>query len=224
MDLEKLKNLAKLSLDNLRNHKNHVRLDTFPAKFAEFKNLVINSQKSLPNHNTYFQDILHQINYGIEIIDARYAIMFILNAIDLDNDEQTGKNQRSNVIVTSISLMKSANFLDLDVNWSLATCALQLQEVAIKLVAEKLNIKLDKANVEKLLNKKLQELSFNLQYEAFSKYVKDSLKSEMPILTTHLRKMRVKVLHEGYNPKPEETEVIVSYTIGLLERLKKIVD
>lgn len=121
-----------------------------------------------------------------------------------------------------IDLMKSATFLGLDTNWFLATCALQLQEVAVTLVAKRKNIKLDKANVERLLKKKIESLSFNDRYKAFSRQVKASFDIELPILTTHLRKMRTKVLHEGYNPKPEETESIVSFTIGLLRKLNNI--
>jgi len=222
VNLEKLRKIAKQALDNLRNYENDTLLDTYPSKLAEFKNLITNSQKALPDHNTYFKNILSQTTTGIEIIDVRYAIMFILDAIDLDKDEQTGNKQQSTAIVTNVSLMKSAKFLDLDVNWSLTTCALQLQEVAITLVAKERKIKLDKANVEKLLNKKIQNFSFNHKYEAFSKYVKDSLNIKMPILATQLRRMRVKVLHEGYNPNPEETESIVSFTIGLLEKLERI--
>ena len=122
----------------------------------------------------------------------------------------------------TIGLMKSATFLGLDTNWSLATCALQLQEIAVTLVAKRKKIKLDKANVERILDKKIQTLSFNDQYEAFSIQVNSSFDVKMPILTTHLRKMRAKVLHEGYNPKPEETESIASFTMGLLKRLKDI--
>lgn len=121
-----------------------------------------------------------------------------------------------------LALMESASFLRLDNNWSIATCALQLQEVAVTLVAKKKKIKLDKANVEKLLNKEIKSLSFNYQYEAFSKLVKVRFNIGMPILTTLLRKMRTKVLHEGYNPKPEETESIVRFTIGLLQKLNTI--
>lgn len=119
-------------------------------------------------------------------------------------------------------LMKSATFLGLDANWSMATCALQLQEVAMTLVARRKRMKLDKANVERVLRKEIKSLSFNDQYEAFSKLVKVESDIEMPILTTHLRKMRAKVLHEGYNPKPEETDSIVSFTIGLLQKLSNI--
>ncbi len=119
-------------------------------------------------------------------------------------------------------LMNSASFLGLDTNWFLATCALQLQEVAVTLVAKRKNIKLDKASVEKILNKRIEDLSFNDQYEAFDRQVRDSFNIEMPILTTHLRRMRVRVLHGGYNPKPEETESIASFTIGLLKKLKDI--
>jgi len=122
----------------------------------------------------------------------------------------------------AIDLMESATFLGLDTNWSLATCALQLQEVAVTLMAKRKNIKLDKENVGKLLNKKIESPSFNDKYEAFSRHVKTLSNIEMPILATHLRKMRVKVLHEGYNPKPEETKSIVTFTIGLLQKLNGI--
>jgi hypothetical protein len=119
-------------------------------------------------------------------------------------------------------LMISANFLELDTNWALATSALQLQEVAVKLFADRKGITLDKANVEKILKKKIQgELSFSDCYEAFVKQVKDSYKLKMPILASHLRRMRVKVMHEGYNPQPEETELLVDFTIGLLQRMEK---
>jgi len=119
-------------------------------------------------------------------------------------------------------LMESASFLELDSNWFSATCALQLQEVAVTLVAKRKNIKLDKASVEKVLNKKIEGLSFNDQYDAFSMQVKDSFKIDMPILTKDFRKMRTKVLHQGYNPKPEETRSIVIFTTGLLKKLKDI--
>ena len=123
----------------------------------------------------------------------------------------------------SADLVNSASFLGLDNNWFLATSALQLQEVAVTLVANRKKIMLDKANVERILNKRIQnELSFNDRYEAFIKQVKDSFKIEMPILASHLRRMRVKVLHEGYNPQPEETKSIVDFTIGLLRRMESI--
>jgi len=124
---------------------------------------------------------------------------------------------------SEVTVMESASFLGLDINWLLATSALQLQEVAITLVSKRKGIALDKTNVEKVLNKEIENaLSFNDQYEAFSRQVKDAFNIEMPILTGHLRKMRAKVLHEGYNPKPEEAEPIVSFTIGLLQKLKRI--
>jgi len=119
-------------------------------------------------------------------------------------------------------LMDSALFLGLDTNWSVATCALQLQEVATILVAEKKGIRLDKQSIEKILGKKIQDFSFNYQYEAFREEVKRLFSVEMPILTMHLRKMRVKVLHEGYNPQPEEKDSIVSFTVGLLEKLNTV--
>lgn len=125
-------------------------------------------------------------------------------------------------IESLIGLMDTASFLGLDDNWSSATCALQLQEVSMKIVAKKRNIELNKATVEKILNKEIKDLSFNDRYEAFSKQVKGSFGVEMPILTTHLRRIRAKILHEGYNPKPEETDSIVGFTIGLLKKLEDI--
>jgi hypothetical protein len=121
-------------------------------------------------------------------------------------------------------LMDSASFLGLDTNWSVAVCALQLQEVAITLVAEKTGISLDKKNVEKILKTQIQSkgFSFNHQYEAFGKEVKRLFHVDMPILVPQLRRMRVNVLHEGYNPEPEEKDSLVSFTIGLLKKLNSI--
>ncbi len=121
-------------------------------------------------------------------------------------------------------LMDSAKFLGLDTNWSIATCALQLQEVSIKLVAGKLAIDLSQTNVEKILNSKVQpkDFGFNQQYEAFQIEVKRLSKIDMPEMTTHFRRMRVKVLHEGYNPQKEETDAIASFTIGLMSKLENI--
>lgn len=119
-------------------------------------------------------------------------------------------------------LVKAAEFLGLDTNWSLATTALQLQEVAIVIIAKKKGIKLDKPNVERILNRQVGTLSFNEKYEAFSKTLKTLYNIEMPILTAHLRKMRTNVLHKGYNPKPEETASIIIFTTGLLKRLNQI--
>jgi len=123
-----------------------------------------------------------------------------------------------------IDLVKSVSFLGLDKNWFSATCALQLQEVAITLVAKQKNIKLDKKHVERILNKKIDYFSFNDQYEAFSREIKHLYDVDMPFLTTQFRKIRVKILHEGYNPEPEEKDSIVSFTLGLLQKLKDISD
>jgi Zn-finger nucleic acid-binding protein len=121
-------------------------------------------------------------------------------------------------------LMDSASFLGLDTNWSVAVCALQLQEVAITLVAEKTGISLDRKDVEKILKTQIQskDFSFNHQYEAFGNEVKRMFDVDMPILVPQLRRMRVNVLHEGYNPEPEEKDSLVSFTIGLLKKLNSI--
>lgn len=121
-------------------------------------------------------------------------------------------------------LQNSASFLKLDNCWFEATCALQLQETAIKLVAKKRGIKLDKRNIENILNKKIENkfVSFTEQYNAFCKKIKSVDKIKMPFLTTDLRKMRSRVLHDGYNPLPMEVNTIVTFTIGLLKKLDTI--
>lgn len=121
-------------------------------------------------------------------------------------------------------LVKSAEYLGLNQNWFSSTCALQLQEVSIKLVAEKAGIDLNKANVEKILSAKieLKNFGFNNQYEAFGKEVNRLFNVDMPFLATQFRKMRVKVLHEGYNPEPEERDSLVSFTLGLMKKLDDV--
>lgn len=125
---------------------------------------------------------------------------------------------------STLNLMNSASFLGLDTNWSVATCALQLQEVSIKLAAKKIGIDLSKTSVEKILNSKfeMKDFGFNQEYEAFGKEVKRLFNVDMPFLTNPFRKMRVKVLHEGYNPQPEEKEPIVSFTLGLMKKLEDV--
>jgi hypothetical protein len=173
----------------------------------------------LKNLNHLFETLYKEVNRRVALVSQIKALIDQINEIFLKKvivplSDRNATNHES--------LMSSASFLNLDNNWFSATCSLQLQEVAITLIAKREKIKLDKTNVEKLLEKRIQENSFNTQYEAFSEYVKKLYDIEMPILTTHLRKMRVKVLHEGYNPKPEETESIARFTKGLLQRLNSI--
>lgn len=129
----------------------------------------------------------------------------------------TGKPGQEEMFSTGF--IGSAGFLGLDANWFRATCALQLQEVAVTWVAKRKKIELDKKNVEKILKRKVEMLSFNYQYQAFSEVLKTSFGVKMPILVPHLRKMRGKVLHEPYNPKPEETDSIIVFTIEFLQKL-----
>jgi hypothetical protein len=87
---------------------------------------------------------------------------------------------------STANLMGSASFLDLDTNWSVATVALQLQEVTIKLVTEKIGLDINKANVEKILNSKFEakDFGFNQKYEAFVKEVKRLFNVDMPFFAT----------------------------------------
>jgi hypothetical protein len=145
-----------------------------------------------------------------------------IHSIFLDRIIVALKNSR--ISEPTANLMESTSFLGLDTNWSVAVCALQLQEVAVTIVAEKAKIGLDKANVDRILNAKIppKDFSFNHQYEAFRKEVKRLFNVDMPFLITQFRRMRVKVLHEGYNPEPEEKDSLVSFTIGLLQKLNSI--
>jgi hypothetical protein len=121
-------------------------------------------------------------------------------------------------------LVMSSKYLGLNQNWFSATCALQLQEVSIKLVADKIGLDLKQSNVEKLLGKKFEskDFGFNQRYEAFGNIVKKSFDIDMPFLATQFRKIRVKVLHEGYNPQPEERDSLVSFTLGLMKKLEDV--
>jgi hypothetical protein len=122
------------------------------------------------------------------------------------------------------SLVRSSEYLGLNQNWFSATCALQLQEVSIKLVADKIGLNLGQQNVEKLLGSKFEskDFGFNQRYEAFGKEVKRRFNIDMPYLTTQFRKMRQKVLHEGFNPEPEDTKTLVDYTVSLMKKLEEI--
>jgi len=101
--------------------------------------------------------------------------------------------------------------------WQLA-----IQEVAVIVVAKRKNIDLSQKGVEEILREKLQHTSFYQQYEAFCKKVKETQGIDMPTLTTDFRRMRAAVIHDGYNPQPEEIEAIVPFTLGLLNKLKNI--
>lgn len=125
------------------------------------------------------------------------------------------------------NLLENLGVIGLSKHWASATVALQLQEVAITLFAKKFGIKLDKKNVEKILGRKgepqkIEFLSFNDRYEAFSKEVESKFKIKMPMLVSDLRKTRVSILHKGKNPTPEDTKSIVGFTRDLVKKLSKI--
>lgn len=178
------------------------------------------SEETLSRLDVLFEKLYDEARMRVSNVSNTKALVEQINGILLR--DVVAPLRKNGISEPEKSLIDSTAFLGLDRNWHLATCALQLQEVAITLVAKRKGIKLDKTNIEKLSGKKIQNFSFNHQYQAFSKYVEDSYNIKMPILTTHLRAMRVKVLHEGYNPKPEETQSIASFTIGLLSKLEKI--
>jgi hypothetical protein len=125
---------------------------------------------------------------------------------------------------TESDLVKFTEFLGIGRTWMSATYALQLQEVSITMVAQKKGISLERENVKRILNRKIKdkEWSFDLQYQAFTKEVKRLYDIEISSLPRFLRKMRQAVLHEGYTPKEDEKELIISVTIALLKELKKV--
>lgn len=128
-------------------------------------------------------------------------------------------------LLTISDLLGSVQSLGLDNNWFTATCALQLQEVAVVLFSEKKDIILDKANVEKILGLKSPiegELFFSQRYEAFSMEVKRLFRMDMSQMLIDMRSVRRKVLHEGKNPTSEEVNSIVTFTVGLLEKLNSL--
>ena len=132
---------------------------------------------------------------------------------------------REDRLLTINDLSGSVQSLGLDHNWFTATCALQLQEVAVVLVSEKKGITLDKPNVERILELKSPiqgELSFSQRYEAFSKEVKRLFGIDMPEMLMDMRNVRYKVLHKGKNPAPEEVNSIVTFTVGLLKKLSSL--
>jgi hypothetical protein len=161
-------------------------------------------------------DIVQQIENGA--IGQRVTSQFLVKfPVKKENFEEKPTS------TTASELIRYISFLGIDEKWMSCTCALQLQEVAIIMVAKKKGIDIDKKSVEKILNKpQNSDFSFSNQYEAFAKEVQRLYKIEMPLMATSLRRMRVAVLHEGYNPKDEEKDAIVSFTTGLLKRLKKV--
>jgi hypothetical protein len=175
---------------------------------------------TLENLDGLFENIYDEANK--RVADTSYVKAKLIQVNNVFLEQVVVKLKEDKPLEPTANLMESATFLGLDTNWSVAVSALQLQEVAVTLLADRRKIRLDRTSVEKILKKKIKDLSFNDQYEAFSQEVKRLFNVDMPILTMHLRRMRVKVLHEGYNPEPEEKDSIVSFTIGLLKKLNSI--
>lgn len=180
--------------------------------------------ETLINLDGLFETIYDEANKRVASTFCTKAKLSQINNVFLE--QVVVKLKENKPLEPTADLMESATFLGLDTNWSLAVCALQLQEVAVTLVAEKTEINLDKINVEKILDKQIQpkDISFNHQYEAFTREMKRLFDIDMPFLVPQFRRMRVKVLHEGYNPEPEETDSLASFTIGLLKKLRDICD
>ena len=149
-------------------------------------------------------------------------------------DGKIGKNVTKSFFPLSIiheerhstieDLVMAAEFLGLDENWFVATCALQLQEAMIARLAEKHKISLDKENIKRILNKKEVKISsdfvpFGEKYRAFSKEASRLWDIQMPKLTLEFRNSRNDVLHNGYNPTREESSFFADYTADSLKRL-----
>lgn len=177
---------------------------------------------TLANLDLLFENIHDEINKRVADTPYIKAKLSQLNNLFLEQVVVILKERKP--VEPTADLMESATFLGLGADWSVAVSALQLQEVAITLVAKRTGISLDKKNVETILKMQIQskDFSFNHQYEAFGKEVKRLFAVDMPILLPQLRRMRVNVLHEGYNPEPEEKDSLVSFTTGLLRKLEDI--
>jgi hypothetical protein len=100
-------------------------------------------------------------------------------------------------------LINAAKFLELDENWFISTCALQLQEVMIEKLAKKREIAFDKENLKRILGREVKVPSdfvpFSEKYKAFSKEIKRLDNIDMPKLPLDFRNTRTEVLHYGYN-------------------------
>lgn len=129
----------------------------------------------------------------------------------------------SSSINSLFSLSEECKFLELDFSWILSTIALQLQEVAMTLVAEKLGIALDKSGVSKILGRQVEgELSFRDRYAAFCREIKNRKDTTLSMLPSDLRGIRTRVLHEGKSPQANETKLLVDFTCSFLKELQRV--
>jgi len=129
----------------------------------------------------------------------------------------------SSAIDSLFSLSEECKFLELDFSWILSTIALQLQEVAMTLMAEKLGIALDKSGVSKILGRQIEgELSFRDRYAAFCTEIKKRKDTTLSMLPSDLRGIRTRVLHEGKSPQANEAKLLVDFTCSFLKELQRV--
>ena len=124
------------------------------------------------------------------------------------------------MIDSLIELAESCEFLGLGFEWILSTIALQLQEVAMTLVAKQLGIKLDKPSVSRTLGKQFEkDIPFKDRYLAFCREIKRTKDTTLSKLPTDLRGMRTRVLHGGTSPSTSETKLLTDFTCSFLKDL-----
>lgn len=129
------------------------------------------------------------------------------------------------LIDSLIELAESCEFLGLGFEWILSTTALQLQEVAMTLVAKQLGIELDKSSVSKILRKQFEkDVPFKDKYSAFCKEIKRSKDVTLSILPSDLRGMRTRILHKGFSPPTNETKLITDFTCSFLKDLHHAIE
>ena len=129
----------------------------------------------------------------------------------------------SSSIDSILKLADDCEFLGLDFNWMLSTIALQLQEVAITLVATKLGIRLDQSHVSEILGKPIEkELSFKNRYLAFCSEIKRIKNVTLSILPSDFREIRRRVLHEGKPPQASEAKLLIEFTRSFLKDLHQV--
>ena len=191
------------------------------AKLVELENSLNNASKQLRTSLAHDAPFDLQSYYLSEFMIVRNQIV----------DKVTLELAYGRLISESDTslprLLSLADFLDLDLKWALSVIALQLHEVVIVKASSKIGIELKRKNIEKILGKtvnlnSLRFMPFNQQYDAFSKFVKEKKGIRMPVLVRDMRTTRSKILHLGYNPTSEETDSIITFTEGLLKKLKNV--
>jgi hypothetical protein len=222
----------------------HMAYNKFSEEYHKDLKKVLDTLPTIVHNGDLFNihiDILADDEFGCDIKLTCYPFLYhnkvtFRNQID-DLREQSAliyfHDNLQRLIIglnakdkSDFELSLFSEFLGINQDWMISTCALQLQEVSITLVAKKKGIILDKTNVERILKRQINkdEHFFSCQYEAFVREAKRLYGFEIPSMAMWLRKMRQAVLHEGQPPTEQEKELAVLATVSLLKELRKVND